>query len=364
MPYPYQAYTVNQTLDTVDLSFKVPPGSRSRDLEVKWEAKGVSACVKHQPATIKGEFYAPIKSENSIWQLEGNTVTLHIEKRTQDIWPYIIKPGPDIDPCSKYNIANAMEEGVDDLPKNPARGFELLRQAADSGMEDAQMKVGLIFSGLNKEYPDVTPSDSQAFTYFSYAANQHGNPAALHFVATAFHQGTGVEKSPKMAETFYQKAAAQRNPVAIYNLGVLYRSGPNTADFRIDPKKALSCFQKAAELGSADACHSLGIAYFGGDTEMIGEADLYKAKTWFEKAAKLSNGELEVPEHLLMAIEAEEEEEAEKKKEELKKHKKKLNETMGLTKEVRETGKYGYTVGAVALGLVLVFGFHYLASKK
>jgi hypothetical protein len=167
-----------------------------------------------------------------------------------------------------------------------------------------------------------------------------------------------------MAETFYQKAAAQRNPTAIYNLGVLYRSGPNTPDFKIDPKKAFSCFQTAAELGNADACHSLGIAYFGGDTEMIGEADLYKAKSYFEKAAKLSGGELEVPEQILMAIEAQEEEEAEKKKEDLKKHKKKLNETMGLTKEARDAGKYGYTVGAVVAGLVLVFGFHYLASKK
>ena len=166
-----------------------------------------------------------------------------------------------------------------------------------------------------------------------------------------------------MAETFYQKAAAQRNPVAIYNLGVLYRSGPNTPDFKIDPKKTLSCFQTAAELGNADAAHSLGIAYFGGDPEMIGERDLYKAKTYFEKAAKLSEGEMEVPESLLMAIEAQEEEEEEKKKDDLKKRKKKLNETMGVTKEARE-GNYGLTVGAVVVGLVMVFGFHYLASKK
>jgi TPR repeat protein len=124
-----------------------------------------------------------------------------------------------------------MEEGLEDLPKNPARAFELFRyilllltwlrilfaslyiiktifyvycffsrcfllsslivvtnrQAADCGMEEAQMKVAFIFAGgLTKEYPSVAPSDSQAFTYFSYAANQHGNPAALIFVATAY----------------------------------------------------------------------------------------------------------------------------------------------------------------------------------
>lgn len=363
MPYPYQPYSVTQTLETVDLSFKVPPGSRSRDIEVKWEPKGVTACVKHQPATIKGEFYAPVKTQNSIWQLEGNVVTLHIEKKSEDMWPYMIRAGSDIDPCSMYHIGNAMVEGLDDIPKDRSGAFALWRKSADQGMEDAQMKCGYIFSGMVPGF-DITPSDSLAFTYFSYAANQHGNPAALTYVARAFHTGTGVDKSPKLAETFYQKAAAQRDPTAIYNLGVLYRSSPATNDFKPDPKKALSCFVTAAELGNPDACHSLGIAYFGGDTEMIGAHDLYKAKQYFEKAAKLSGGEYEVPEQLLEAIEAQEDEEEEEKEETVSKHRNKMNETTGIAQEARESGKYGMMAGAVVVGLVAIFGFHWLASRN
>jgi len=364
MPYPYLPYNVTQTLDTLDLSFKVPPGSRSRDIEVKWEPKGVTACVKHQPPTIKGEFYAPVISDNSMWQLEGNIVTLHIEKQDEDMWPYVIKPGKDIDPCSQYNISTAMVQGISGLPNDRDAAMALCREAADRGMEDAQMKMGFIFTGIIPGYEHVTPSDSLAYTYFSYAANQHGNPIALFYVGKAFHTGTGVEKSAKMAESFYQKAAAHKHDTAIYNLGVLYRSSPATPDFKPDPKKALQCFVTAAEMGNPDACHSLGIAYFGGDTEMIGAQDLYKAKQYFEKAAKLSEGEYEVPEQLLEAIDYQEHEEKEEKEEQMEKHKKKTNETTGIAQEARENGTYGMMAGAVVVGLIAIFGFHWLASRN
>jgi len=362
MPYPYQPYTITQTLESADLSFKVPPGSRSKDIEVKWDKKSVLACVKHEPPTIKGEFFASVNIKSSIWQLEGNTVTLHIEKVEEDLWPYIIKPGPGIDPCSQFHIANALVEGSSDLPRSTTAAFDLYLQSADSGMEDAQMKVGYIYAGLLKDF-DIPKNDTQAYTYFAMAANQHGNPAALMHVARAFHTGVGVEKNPKMAETFYQRAAAQQNEAAIYNLGVLYRSGPATHDFKPDPKKAFMCFQMAAELGSPDANHSLGIAYFGGDVAMVEGVDLYKARSYFEQAAKLSP-EFEVPEQILEAIEEDEAEKEEEKEEEAEKLRQKRNETMGIAQEARESGKFGYMAGAVVFGLVAIFGFHWLATRN
>lgn len=294
--------------------------------------------------------------------MEGNTVTLHLEKNEEDIWPYIIKPGPNIDPCSQYHVANALAEGAGGLQKDLSAAFALYQQSADSGMEDAQMQMAYIYAGIAKGF-NVSPSDSQAFTYLNMAANQHGNPAALMQIARAFHTGTGIEKNPKMAESYYQRAAAMKNELAIYNLGVLYRSGPATHGFRPDPKKALVCFQTAAEMGSPDACHALGIAYFGGDTAMVEGVDLYKARTYFEKAAKLSP-EFEVPEQIAEAIEMEEAEKEEEKEAEAERLREKRNETMGLAREARETGNYGLMAGAVVVGLVAIFGFRWLASQQ
>lgn len=116
-------------------------------------------------------------------------------------------------------------------------------------------------------------------------------------------------------------------------------------------------------MGSPEACHSLGIAYFGGDVDMVGGVDLQKAKNYFERAAKLSPN-FEVPEQIYEALEMEEMEKEEEMEEEADKLRKKRNETMGIAQEARETGKFGYMAGAVALGLVAIFGFHFLANRQ
>jgi len=359
MAYPYQKYNTNQTLETLDISFKVPPGSRSKDIEVKWDKTSITANVKHQPPTIKGEFYVAVNIKGSLWQLEGNTVTLHIEKTKEDLWPYIIKPGPSIDPCSQYRIGEAMLSG--DLQGTKSQALALFQQAADRGMEDAQMKVGQIFAGAEEGY-SVTTSESRAFTYFHMAANQHGNPDAILAVANAFHAGRGVEQNPKLAEEFYLRLVNIRHPHpdALYNLAVLYRAAPLAPDFAPDPQKAMQFFVKAAQLGSAAAYYALGTAYFGGDEAMIGEGDVHAALKCYEKAAELAPDDFPVPEQIREAV-AEEEKLIAQEEE---KTKKKGNETIGLAREVRESGWLGTVVAGVGLALVATFAFHWMTSRK
>lgn len=73
------------------------------------------------------------------------------------------------------------------------------------------------------------------------------------------HYGSaGPGQNYSRAEYWYLKAAAQKHPLAHYNLGVLYGNGQCGPR---DWAKSLSWIQKAADLGSAPAQYHLGIRH-------------------------------------------------------------------------------------------------------
>lgn len=90
---------------------------------------------------------------------------------------------------------------------------------------------------------------------------------------------------PSCAETAYndiaslEKAAAQGDAAAQFNLGVLYDQGRGV---RQDYQKAREWWEKAAAQGHAMAQVKLGFLYYYGQGV---RQDYQKAREWFEKAA-------------------------------------------------------------------------------
>jgi hypothetical protein len=81
-----------------------------------------------------------------------------------------------------------------------------------------------------------------------------------------------------MAMTWYQSAAAQGEPMAMYNIGVLYEAG---AGVTRDDAEALDWFRKSAGRGYASAMHSIGKMYVEG--RAVG-ADPVEALAWYSVA--------------------------------------------------------------------------------
>ncbi len=166
-----------------------------------------------------------------------------------------------------------------------------------------------------------------------------------------------------MAEEFLTRAAVQGHPNAHYILGIMNRKGQTISRTK-DAKKAFKHFSVGVELQHPGCCYSLAVAYFGGDTEMVGDVDLYRALELFQKAEKFSDGQQKVPEQLIAAIKDSERREKKKENKAKKERSEKMNETIGIAAEARESGHYNYMAGAVAVGLVAIFGFHWLASRQ
>jgi TPR repeat protein len=85
-----------------------------------------------------------------------------------------------------------------------------------------------------------------------------GDPDAQFNLAQAYKLGRGVPADMKMAQSLYEKAAAQGHEQAQANLGlILFQNG--------DRRTAMPWIQKAAARGEPRAQYVLGTAHFNGD---------------------------------------------------------------------------------------------------
>jgi TPR repeat protein len=77
-----------------------------------------------------------------------------------------------------------------------------------------------------------------------------GNPAAESVIDRSYYTGVGSPQSYAAALAWFQKAAAQKNPDALFFLGLMYEWGHGV---RQDLQKAVSLLDQAAALGQRQA---------------------------------------------------------------------------------------------------------------
>src|SRR5262249_46326947 len=86
-------------------------------------------------------------------------------------------------------------------------------------------------------------------------AAKRGSALAQLNLAARLATGDEAERDLKRAVFWYRKAAAQKEPEAIYNLGLMQMFGEG---LRADVPRGLRMLERAARLGSPDAQQLLG----------------------------------------------------------------------------------------------------------
>ena len=226
---------------------------------------------------------------------------------------------------AQYRFAENYHNGKV-LTKDYQRALDLFTRAADSGLTQANFKLGLINHYGQGKAKDL----SEAYTYYEKAA-LHNSPEALfdyfyvidYFhvknhewfsksakdqttldinqcqikaagvteaqfnLAQMHHYGIGTIKDMTLAAKWYEKSAANNMKEAQFNLAKLLLSGEGiTYDF----DRAMENYKLAAEQGLAEAQLNLAQMYHYGPSHI---QDHFEAFAWYKKSAKQGMHEAE-----------------------------------------------------------------------
>lgn len=118
--------------------------------------------------------------------------------------------------------------------------------------------------------------------FYQKAAGE-GNPTALFDLGNRYYYGNGVNQDYVQAKEWYLKASAKGHAQAKKKIGDFYYYGIGESQ---DYQKAMEWYEKASTLGENDALEMLAVGYSNGDGV---RQDYQRAFALREKAAKKGN---------------------------------------------------------------------------
>jgi TPR repeat protein len=186
-------------------------------------------------------------------------------------------------PAAQFLMAQILFAGAAGVPRDEDRAKFLLNAAAEAGDAGALARLG-VFAEQEAHKADAASDRSRLFTeargYYEKAAAQN-QPEALYALARFTDEGIGgLEKDAQKATEGFLKAAKAGSLAAANEMGVRYRAG---IGIQPDRPAGLGWFLVAAEAGMPAAMANLGRCYETGDTV---PQNFDQAGFWYARAAK------------------------------------------------------------------------------
>lgn len=153
--------------------------------------------------------------------------------------------------------------------------LQKMERLAGEGDLDSQMSLGYMY--LYGE-DGVEVDHKKAFNYYKMAAAQKDN-VAVNNLGSLYFGGIGTPRSSEMAAKMFALASELGNSEASLNLAFLYMSGNGVER---NYRQAIRLFTQAAEAGNPTASFMLGYAYFKG---FVVQKDLRRAFDLIHKGA-------------------------------------------------------------------------------
>lgn len=192
-------------------------------------------------------------------------------KQAHEIYQYFAERG---DKVAQLKLAYLYEQGLGG-PVDMVNAEKWYGLAAKQGQPVAQYLLGRLYQlGWVGKQPDYL----EAKKWYAVAQVKY-SPAA---VARGFIYDT-VDDDYQQALADYQRAALRDDPVAQFNIGLIYEKGKGQPS---DFTKAKEMYLKAAEKGHRQAMVQLAGLYLNG---LVGARDEQQALQWYTKAANLGD---------------------------------------------------------------------------
>ena len=143
---------------------------------------------------------------------------------------------------AQVHLAQSFLKG-DGFAADPIAAARWSDEAAAQGDATAQFILGSLYA------EGIKPNPRLAFDWFSAAASR-GNVRAMHNLAIAYLNGSGVLQDAKAAAAWFEKAASAGYRDSAFDLGVLYERGEGVAQ---NSQNALKWYDQAASFGDPEA---------------------------------------------------------------------------------------------------------------
>lgn len=191
-------------------------------------------------------------------------------REAQGIYQQLAEKG---DAQAQLKLAFMLDKGLG-FPRDETKALYWYTQAAEQGNPLAQYQLAQLYQlGING-----LPDYAQAMHWYQQAMGQLPQAAnALGFLYET------VQDNYAAAREAYEKAAAMGDPLAKYNLGLMYEYGKGVP---VDFAKAKEFYVQASDKNQPAAMSQLAGLYFYG----LGmPRDDQQALHWYKKAADLGN---------------------------------------------------------------------------
>lgn len=170
-------------------------------------------------------------------------------------------------PEAQYQFGICLWEGIG-ISSNRENALEWITLAAGQGYTPAQAWLGSLYLSWREE--------EQARFWFEKAALQ-GDPRAMYYLSLIYIQGNIFGADPMLAFEWLKKSAENGFAEAMGRLGIMYCLGHGTGK---DHQAAMQWFQKAALKGDHNAQMLLATAYLTGSGVPQDETS---AVYWFDQ---------------------------------------------------------------------------------
>ncbi|KAI1157735.1 hypothetical protein F5B18DRAFT_141448 [Nemania serpens] len=196
------------------------------------------------------------------------------------------------DSAAAYRLGMINLLGQRGMPKDMARGLDLIHQAADTADEDAPQGAFVYGMLIARDLPDVVVPEG-ILTYDMAQAKQYVEKAAyLGFAKAQLKMGQayelcqlGCEFMPAYSLHYYGLAARQGQPEACLGVSRWFLFGYE-GDFAKNEQLAFKYAQMAAKTKLATGEFAMGYYY---EIGISVEKDIREARRWYELAAEHGN---------------------------------------------------------------------------
>ncbi|KAI3471214.1 hypothetical protein Pfo_027877 [Paulownia fortunei] len=150
-------YSWGQSLQEVNITVPVPPGTKSRFISCEIKKNHLKVGLKGQPPVIDGELFQPVKVDDCFWSLEDQkSISILLTKQNQmEWWKYLVKGEPEVD-TQKVEPENSKLSDLDPETRSTVEKMMFDQRQKQMGLPTSdEMQKQEILKKFMAEHPEM-----------------------------------------------------------------------------------------------------------------------------------------------------------------------------------------------------------------